>query len=201
MPIQKKSFLLLLEINFPEKKRKTHFHGTDFLSVAKSSTWGSSFPNPKSQLVQCPNRETMGYSPFFLATATSKRLLCRLCYCFLWPMRKHLTGSSYITGTPSPHLHLVQTPPNAIMCVWATPISIPTTLKKKVQIPVSCSVVYYSCWHAGAYTVEPVNTDTSGSKKFCKIIGLAILPGKGQMHHTLHSHLLNSCSLQWMTGM
>ena len=110
-------------------------------------------------------------------------------------MRKHLTGSSYITGTPSPNLHLVQTPPNVIMCVWATPISISATLKKKVQIPVSCSVVYYSCWHAGAYTVEPVNTDTSGSKKFCKIIGLAILPGKGQVHHTLHSHLLNSCSL------
>ena len=130
----------------------------------------------------------MGSSPFFLATATSKRLLCRLCYCFLWPMRKHLTGSSYITGTPFPHLHLVQTPQNVIMCVWASPISISTTLKKKVQIPVSCSVVYYSCWHAGTYTVEPVNTDTSGSKKFCKIIGLAILPGRVKCTiHCIHT--------------
>ena len=25
--------------------------------------------------------------------------------------------------------------------------------------------MYYSCWHAGAYTVEPVNMVTSGSKK------------------------------------
>ena len=61
----------------------------------------AAIPNPKSQLVQCPNHETMGNSPFSLVTATSKCLLCRLCYCFQWPMRKHLTGSSYITGTQS----------------------------------------------------------------------------------------------------
>ena len=150
----------------------------------KSSTWGSSFPNPKSQLVQCPNREAMGNSPFFLATATSKRLLCRLCYCFLWPMRKHLTGSSYITGTPSPHLHLVQTPPNVIMCVWAAPISISTTLKKRCKfqsLVLSCTI------HVGMLELiqwKPLIPSPVGPKNFARLLGWPYY--RGRVKCTIH---------------
>ena len=113
----------------------------------------------------------MGSSSFFLATATSKRLLCRLCYCFLWPMRKHLTGSSYITGTPFPHLHLVQTPPNVIMCVWAAPISISTTLKKRCKFQslfLSCTI------HVGMLELIQWNLlilTPVGPKNFARLLG------------------------------
>ena len=107
-----------------------------------------------------------------------------LCYCFLWPMRKHLTGSSYITGTPSSHLHLVQTPPNVIMCVWAAPISISTTLKKRCKFQ---SLVLSYTIHVGMLELiqwNPLITSPVGPKNFARLLGWPYY--RGRVKCTIH---------------
>ena len=99
-------------------------------------------------------------------------------------MRKHLTGSSYITGTPSPHLHLVQTPPNVIMCVWAAPISISTTLKKRCKfqsLVLSCTI------HVGMLELIQWNLlipTPVGPKNFARLLGWPYY--RGRVKCTIH---------------